>query len=147
VGTIEAPSRRRGRRGEPERASLAVWAPAAERVEAILGTGAAARREPLVRHERGWWRLSAPLALPHGTRYAFALDGGQPLPDPRSPWQPDGVHGASCVVDHRLFPWTDAGFEPTPLAEAVLYELHVGTFTPAGTFESTIDRLDHLVEL
>jgi maltooligosyltrehalose trehalohydrolase len=94
----------------------------------------------------GWWSVDLPAAGP-GTDYAFVLDGGEPLPDPRSPWQPAGVHGPSRVVAHEAFAWTDAGWQPPPLASAVLYELHVGTFTPAGTFEAVIDRLDHIVKL
>jgi maltooligosyltrehalose trehalohydrolase len=82
-----------------------------------------------------------------GTGYAFVIDGGEPLPDPRSLWQSHGVHGPSRVLDHAAFPWTDKRWQPGPLASAVLYELHVGTFTPAGTFEAAIERLDHLVDL
>ncbi len=67
-----------------------------------------------------------------GTDYAFVLDGGEPLPDPRSPWQPYGIHGPCRLVDHTAFPWRDASWRAGPLASAVIYELYVGTFTPAG---------------
>lgn len=119
-----------------------VWAPAAARVELDL-SGA---RLPMQAQDRGWWSATVARAAP-GTDYAFVLDGGEPLPDPRSPWQPQGVHGPSRLVDHAAFPWSDAGWRAGPLASGVLYELHVGTFTPEGTFESAIGRLDHLVGL
>jgi maltooligosyltrehalose trehalohydrolase len=94
----------------------------------------------------GWWTLEAP-DLPAGTDYWFAVDGGPPMPDPRSPHQPSGVHGPSRTVDHAAFGWHDHGWRATPLDSAVLYELHVGTFTPAGTFDGVLSRIDHLVEL
>jgi maltooligosyltrehalose trehalohydrolase len=100
----------------------------------------------MVAGEEGWWWADVSDARP-GTDYAFALDGGLPLPDPRSPWQPRGVHGPSRLVDHDAFRWTDAGWQAPPLASALLYELHVGTFTPAGTFEAAIERLDHVRDL
>jgi maltooligosyltrehalose trehalohydrolase len=89
---------------------------------------------------------SGPSAGP-GIDYAFVLDNGEPLPDPRSPWQPHGVHGPSRVVDHAAFPWTDKSWRAGPLASAVIYELHVGTFTLTGTFEAAIERLGHLMDL
>src|SRR5258708_11942460 len=82
-----------------------------------------------------------------GNDYGFILDGKGPFPDPRSPWQPDGVHGLSRLVDHDDFKWTDKKFQAPPLASAIIYELHVGTFTPEGTFESAIKKLGHLVKL
>ncbi len=93
----------------------------------------------------GWWELEADAVA--GADYGFYLDGGEPLPDPRSPWQPAGVHGLSRLVDHGAFRWTDAGWRPPSLAGCVLYELHTGAFTPGGTFESAAERLDHLVGL
>jgi len=94
----------------------------------------------------GYW--SAELADPVGDLdYAFSIDGGEPLPDPRSPSQPNGVHGASRWVVHSEFAWTDAGWQAAPLGSAIIYELHVGTFTPSGTFDSAIERLEHLKNL
>jgi maltooligosyltrehalose trehalohydrolase len=93
----------------------------------------------------GWWASAD--ELPAGTDYAFSLDGGAPRPDPRSPWQPHGVHGPSRTVDHAAFAWTDDGWSAPPLADGVIYELHVGTFSPAGTFDGVAGRLDALVEL
>jgi len=94
----------------------------------------------------GWWALDEP-TLEHGTDYAFVLDGAGPFPDPRSPWQPEGVDGRSRWVDHDRFVWSDAGWQAPPLSSAVIHEIHIGTFTPEGTFESAIERLDHLVDL
>jgi maltooligosyltrehalose trehalohydrolase len=121
-----------------------VWAPFADRVDLVVDE----RREPLVAaHERDWWRPApGAAALQPGTRYRFAVDGTV-APDPRSRWQPDGVDGPSEVVDHRAFGWHDHGFRPRPLADAVISELHIGTFTAAGTFLAAIDRFDHLAEL
>jgi maltooligosyltrehalose trehalohydrolase len=82
-----------------------------------------------------------------GTVYGFRLDDGDDLPDPASRSQPYGVHGPSAVVDPGSFAWTDAAFRAPPLSELVLYELHVGTFSEAGTFDGAIDRLDDLVAL
>ena len=95
----------------------------------------------------GWWRVPVDQAGP-GTDYAFLIDNDPtPYPDPRSPWQPEGVHGPSRLVDHARFPWSDHGFQAPPLSSAIIYELHIGTFTPEGTFDSAISCLDHLVDL
>src|SRR3954465_6588925 len=94
----------------------------------------------------GWWSLDGP-EVKVGTDYAFRLDGDDPIPDPRSPWQPAGVHGPSRVVDHAAFQWTDGEWPGIHLPSAVLHELHIGTFTPDGTFDAAIARLDHLVDL
>jgi maltooligosyltrehalose trehalohydrolase len=119
-----------------------VWAPRAGRVALEIE----GRRVPMGARERGWWAADVAEAG-HGSDYAFVLDGGEALPDPRSPWQPEGPHGRSRVVDHARFPWTDAGWQPGAFSAGVVYELHVGTFSPAGTFEGAIERLEHLVEL
>ncbi|HEY8517662.1 MAG TPA: malto-oligosyltrehalose trehalohydrolase [Candidatus Binatia bacterium] len=123
-----------------------VWAPNAEQVELVLGDerrAERAERHAMARGERGWWTVELPFDA-RGRDYAYALDGSDPLPDPRSPWQPHGVHGFSRVVSHADFEWHDAGFQAPPLASGVIYELHVGTFTPEGTFDSAIARLDHV---
>jgi maltooligosyltrehalose trehalohydrolase len=120
---------------------FSVWAPRPGRVELHL-SGA---RLDMRRRKGGWWELEADAGP--GADYGFCLDGGDPLPDPRSRWQPHGVHGLSRLVDHSSFSWTDQGWEGIPLADAIFYELHVGTFTAGGTFDSTIGRLDHVVEL
>jgi maltooligosyltrehalose trehalohydrolase len=120
--------------------TLRVWAPLPSTVEVETD----GERTPMTPLDDGWW--SAEIGGP-GTDYSLVLDGGEPRPDPRSAWQPHGVHGPSRVVDHSAFPWTDERWRGVPLPGGVLYELHVGTFTPEGTFEAAIERLDHLVEL
>jgi maltooligosyltrehalose trehalohydrolase len=121
--------------------AFAVWAPAARSVEVALARG----RSPLSASANGWWTGEAEAGP--GDDYSFVLDGADPLPDPRSPFQPGGVHGPSRLVDHAAFPWTDAGWRPPPLSSAIIYELHVGTFTSDGTFASAAKRLPHLVDL
>lgn len=117
---------------------LSVWAPKAERVDVDMS----GRRIPLTPGEQGWFAGD----LPTGD-YSFSLDGGPSRPDPRSGWQPEGVHGPSRPVDHDAFEWTDNNWSGYPLSAAVIYELHVGTFSPEGTFEGVIPKLDHLVSL
>ncbi len=117
-----------------------VWGPKPRQVELVLGE----TRHPMTRDEAGWWSVDVSDA---GPDYAFSLDGGDPRPDPRSGWQPAGVHGPSRLVDHDAYGWSDPLWRGLPLPGAVLYELHVGTFTDAGTFDAAIERLDHLVEL
>jgi maltooligosyltrehalose trehalohydrolase len=118
---------------------LRVWAPRARRVEAEL----AGARHALAAEDGGWWRLpGAPPA--EGVDYAFRLDGGEPLPDPRAPRLPYGACGPGRSVDHDRFAWRDAGFRAPALADAVVYELHVGTFSPAGSFVGAIPYLGAL---
>ena len=118
-----------------------VWAPSATSVALQLDeTRVAMRREA-----GGWWVADMPLTP--GDDYGFIVDGDGPLPDPRSACQPAGVHGLSRAIDHGSFAWTDAGWQAPPLAAGVIYELHVGTFTPEGTFDGAITRLDHLGDL
>ena len=105
-----------------------VWAPHAQRVELDV----AGSRQPMTATDYGWWHAEA--LDQNCVDYAFVIDGGESLPDPRSPWQPRGIHGASRVVDHKAFPWTDQRWQAGPLSAAIIYELHVGTFTPQGTF-------------
>jgi maltooligosyltrehalose trehalohydrolase len=118
-----------------------VWAPAAASVELEMGES----RIPMARDARGWW--TAPTVLPPSTSYGFVVDGDGPFPDPRSPSQPRGIHGPSRTVDHGEFRWTDEDWTAPPLREGVVYELHVGTFTPEGTFDAAIGRLRDLVDL
>ena len=118
-----------------------VWAPHAASVDLVLDND----RIPMARRERGWWGVESD--VPAGTDYRFSVDGGTPRPDPRSPWQPEGPDGPSRTVDHYAFAWSDVDWRGADLATAVIYELHIGTFTPEGTFDSAIERLDHLVDL
>ncbi len=119
-----------------------VWGPKADGVEVDLGGRRVAMREV----GRGWFEAEVADAGP-GTDYAFRLNGSDPLPDPRSPHQPHGVNGPSRLVDHRAFAWSDAAWSGFHLPSAVLYELHIGTFSPEGTFDGAAARLDHLVDL
>lgn len=123
--------------------NLSVWAPRAARTVEVVTGG---RRVPLAPGARGRWQGEVP-GLGPGDDYGFSLDGGPVRPDPRSAHQPHGVHGPSRVVDHAAFAWTDSEWTGFDLASAVLYELHVGTFSPAGTFDGAVERLDHLVAL
>lgn len=122
---------------------LRVWAPAARQVEAEAG----GRRYPMTPGSPdGWWEAGIPAAGGDGD-YGFRLDGGDLLPDPRSPRQPSGPQGPSRGYDQAAFRWTDHGWRGVPLPGAVLYELHTGTFTREGTFDAAIGRLDHLTSL
>jgi len=118
-----------------------VWAPRPRKVE----VQAANQVFPMRAGAGAWWAAEAPVEP--GGDYGFILDGAGPFPDPRSPWQPHGVHGLSRGVDHGAFRWTDVAWQPPPLSAAVVYELHVGTFTPAGTFAAAIEKLSHLAAL
>ncbi len=123
-------------------AEMRVWAPRARQVE-LSSRG---RLLAMGQKAGGWWTVDAPF-VEHGVDYVFRIDGSGPFPDPRSPWQPEGVHGPSRWVDHTRFNWSDSSWRQPPLGAGVIYELHVGTFTPEGTFDSAIDRLAHLVDL
>lgn len=120
-----------------------VWAPDTHRVR-IRIDGNDHHLEPA---GGGWWRIDLPEAGP-GADYSYLLDDNEtPRPDPRSRWQPDGVHGPSRVYDDTAFAWSDENWTGKQLPGSVLYEMHIGTFTPDGTFDSAIERLDHLVSL
>ena len=121
-----------------------IWAPSVDRVAVKIGDIAYPMNGP---DERGWWRAIVEQATP-GTDYGFVLDDDpKAYPDPRSLWQPQGVHGASRLYDQEAFLWTDQSWQAPPLGRAVVYELHIGTFTEEGTFDAAIERLDYLVEL
>jgi malto-oligosyltrehalose trehalohydrolase len=120
-----------------------VWAPDASAAEVDV----AGRRHPMAPDEApGWWRACLPDAGA-GVDYAFRLDGGDQLPDPRSLRQPFGTNGTSRAYDHSAFRWTDRGWRGGPLHGSLIYEMHVGTFTPSGTLDAAIGRLDHLRDL
>ncbi|MDQ1738638.1 MAG: maltooligosyltrehalose trehalohydrolase [Pseudonocardiales bacterium] len=123
----------------------AVWAPKASQVRAVLDGDRIAELTPDPARP-GWWQLEADLAP--GTRYGYLLDDADTaVPDPRSQRLPDGVHGLTEVYDDTAHRWQDGGWSGRPLAGAVIYELHVGTFTSGATLDSAIERLDHLVSL
>lgn len=121
---------------------FSVWAPFAKKV----GVQADGRIYEMTSDEGGWWRSEVQDAGP-GTRYGFRLDRGPIRPDPRSRSQPDGVHDLSELIDPTAFEWTDDEWKGISARGLVLYELHVGTFTPEGTFDAAIEKLDHLVDL
>jgi len=121
---------------------FSVWAPRAEGVELDFR----GERRAMTPGDRGWWRLDVPEARP-GEEYAYRLDGGPARPDPRSMDQPHGVHGASRIVDHGAYQWRHPDFRAPAIASGVVYELHIGTFTPEGTLDGAIERLDHLASL
>ena len=120
-----------------------VWAPNAGSVAVELD-GRSVRLQP--DHEAGTWVGVVP-GVGHGDRYRFRLDDGELRPDPASGWQPDGVFGPSAVVDAARWAWTDEGWSPAALEDAVLYELHVGTFTEAGTLDAAVGELARLAVL
>ncbi len=130
-------------RDDAENYRFRVWAPRAERVELHLLEPE--RLLPMLRDEHGYFEATA--AVGAGARYGYRLDGDDDLPDPASRWQPYGVHGPSAIVDPAEFSWSDDAFRAPPLDELVIYELHVGTFSEAGTFDGASPRLDDLVEL
>lgn len=118
-----------------------VWAPICKKVELMIGGTA----HTLKRSESGYW--SIPLEnVEAGSLYTFQLDGEKILPDPASLWQMKGVHGPSAIVDTR-FPWTDDSWSGVRLDDMIIYELHVGTFSPEGTFQGVIQKLEYLKEL
>ncbi|MEU6534477.1 malto-oligosyltrehalose trehalohydrolase [Streptomyces sp. NPDC047000] len=120
-----------------------VWAPQAGRVTLHCDDVTHAMRHDPGRP--GWWRGEA--GAHDGTHYGFAVDDGPVLPDPRSRRQPEGPDGWSAVVDQERYEWRTADWPGRPLPGAVLYELHVGTYTPEGTLDAAAARLEHLVEL
>ncbi len=122
---------------------FSVWAPRAEACVEVLVGG---ERSPLIRGERGRWAADVPGLAP-GVDYSLSIDGGPPRPDPRSAHQPAGVDGPSRWVDHGAFRWSDTAWGGIELFRSVLYELHIGTFSDAGTFRGVVEHLDHLVSL
>ena len=116
-----------------------VWAPKLSQIEVVL-TGDAPDALPMTKGQDGYWSASVPYVKP-GTKYWYRLDGTALRPDPASQAQPGGVHGPSQIVDHRSFRWSDRAWKGLPLERLVVYELHVGTFTPEGTFDAIIPRL------
>ncbi|WP_128546350.1 malto-oligosyltrehalose trehalohydrolase [Larkinella soli] len=127
------------------RCLFTVWAPEKEKMILHL-VHPDDRKVPMQRDEEGYFRAEVSDVFP-GHRYFFRPDDGEDYPDPASHFQPEGVHGPSEVVDHAAFRWTDERWRGLRFRDLVLYELHVGTFTPEGTFEAVIPRLDDLADL
>ena len=122
-----------------------LWAPSAQRVELLLGDGAAAQRLPMESRAEGWYQAQA--AVGAGSRYRFRINDTIDVPDPASRFQPHDVHGPSEVIDPAAFNWKDQGWRGRAWDEAVIYELHVGSFTKSGDYAGIGKRLDHLVDL
>jgi maltooligosyltrehalose trehalohydrolase len=121
--------------------SFHVWAPKAKRVEIDIRH----KRYPMIAGTAGSW-FAESIPLHPDTEYWLVLDS-QLLPDPRSSWQPRGIDGPSVIIDHAVFPWTDRHWQAPPLSSAIIYELHIGTFTAKGTFQAAIEKLDYLARL
>jgi maltooligosyltrehalose trehalohydrolase len=124
---------------------FSVWAPHAKSVDLVL----TARRIPLQRLDEEHWQAEV-AEMDIGAGYRYSIDGSTPLPDPRSQWQPAGVHGASYVaegIERNPSVGIGAKFRAKPLEQAIIYELHIGTFTAEGTYASAREKLRHLVEL
>lgn len=127
-----------------DRCRFQFWHPRLDWVNVLVND----QRVAMTKHDRGYWQVEVDHVSP-GSLYTYEMDLGQGVEqraDPASMSQPLGVHGASAVVDHS-FNWSDAGWRPIPLGEMIIYELHVGTFTPEGTFAAVIPRLSRLKEL
>jgi maltooligosyltrehalose trehalohydrolase len=123
-----------------------VWAPDAEAVDLVLERPDQPSVHPMVNYADGYFSIRVPHVAP-GDLYRFRVDGRGPFPDPASRWQPQGVHGPSAVVDPAAYSWRDEQWTGIPLKDLVLYELHTGTFTPAGTFRAAEEKLPELVDL
>jgi maltooligosyltrehalose trehalohydrolase len=122
---------------------FAVWAPRVNSLRVQVNQA----QYPMKREPRSWWHADVADAN-HGDEYAFLVnEDPKPYPDPRSLWQPNGVHQPSRVLDHSRFHWTDGGWSPVPISQAIIYELHVGTFTEQGTFAAAAERLPYLRSL
>jgi maltooligosyltrehalose trehalohydrolase len=123
-----------------------LWAPAARNVELQLEDAGGPRLFPMEPAGGGWFDLLTDAACA-GSRYRYRIEGGTLVPDPASRYQPGDVHGPSMVVDPGAYVWTQTAWRGRPWHEAVIYELHVGTFTAESTFDGVRKRLDHLVDL
>jgi maltooligosyltrehalose trehalohydrolase len=126
----------------PDGVRFALWAPTAGDVSLVLDDV----ELPLSADKDGWYRVVSADARP-GSRYGYRIDGNLTVPDPASRFQPDDVHGLSLVVDPQSYEWSDTSWTGRPWEETVLYEVHVGTATPEGTYAGLMNKLDSLREL
>lgn len=128
---------------EEEKIKFRTWAPEADSVEVVFKEN----KEPLIlsKDEKGYWEGVSKSARP-GTLYKYRINNKEEYPDPASKSQPEGVHSWSEVVS-ETFNWKDGSWKGLSLDKMIIYELHVGTFTPEGTFEAIIKKLDYLEEL
>jgi maltooligosyltrehalose trehalohydrolase len=127
------------------RCEFVVWAPFLNKVDLKI-VSTEKRIFSLRKDKKGYWETVVEGVFP-GTLYFYSLDGERERPDPASLFQPQGVHGSSQVIDHGSFKWEDGNWAGIPLSEMIIYELHVGAFTPEGTFDAVIGRLHDLAAL
>src|ERR1035437_1127493 len=121
-----------------------IWAPLAAKMAIEVNGAALPMHGP---DKQGWWRLDVNEAGA-GTDYGYVIgDDKKSYPDPRSLWQPNGVHGLSRIYDQNAFRWSDEMFQAPPLAGGIVYELHIGTFTQQGTLDAAVEKLDQLVDI
>jgi maltooligosyltrehalose trehalohydrolase len=128
-----------------ETARFKLWAPSARQVELCLIQRGIERVMPMTAEADGWYNAVAPVTA--GIRYRYRINGDIAVPDPASRFQPDDVHGPSELIDPRVYQWRDADWKGRPWEEAVLYELHVGSFTAEGSYAGVQARLEHLCSL
>ena len=127
-------------------ARFRLWAPSAKQVDLVLQSAATtAAIQTLQRLDDGWYELRLP-GIGAGARYRYRIDGELDVPDPAARFNPEGVHGPSEIIDPNAFEWQDDGWRGRPWCEAVVYELHVGAFTPEGTYAAIIPRLQELAD-
>jgi maltooligosyltrehalose trehalohydrolase len=124
--------------------SFTVWAPLKEKMVLHIVHPSDQKIE-MQKDDEGYF--NAEVETPAGTKYFCMPDGEKDVPDPASLYQPEGVHGVSEVIDHSTYQWQDKNWKPPAFEDIILYELHIGTFTDEGTFESAISKLDHLTEI
>ncbi|WP_134090972.1 malto-oligosyltrehalose trehalohydrolase [Olivibacter sp. XZL3] len=128
---------------ESGKATIGVWAPNSKHVRLVTNAGTQIELE---KRSLGFWSAETN-KINEGDLYKVLLDDKQPMPDPASRFQPQGVHGYSQVVNLNKHSWTDLEWRNLPLESYIIYELHIGTFTPAGTFDAVVEKLDYLVDL
>ncbi len=128
-----------------QKCEFSLWAPFLNSVELKI-VSPQEKIIPMKKNSKGYWSVVAE-NIPEGTLYFYRLERDRDRPDPASQFQPKGVHGASQVIDHNSFKWEDILWRGVSLPEMIIYELHVGTFTPQGTFEAIIQRLDELKKI
>ncbi|MBI3453361.1 MAG: malto-oligosyltrehalose trehalohydrolase [Rhodospirillales bacterium] len=128
------------------RVRFRLWAPAAKTVDVALTVDGRRRTLPMAAAGDGWFDLHSDACRP-GDKYVYLIDGKDAVPDPASRFQPEDVHGPSEIVDPDAFDWPDDDWRGRPWEEAVIYELHVGSFTPEGSYAGAMAKLDHLAAL
>lgn len=135
-----------GATSTPEGVHFGIWAPAAERLDVIIETNGETTRHPMERNELGIYSVLVPDAGA-GSFYRFSKDGAPGTPDPRSRYQPYGVHGPSEVIDLSAFHWSDGDWPGLSSQNLSIYEVHVGTYTPEGTFAALTEQLEEIQRL